>query len=89
MNTIFIRPARPGVLLRDPATGEAIPQEGALVTLSGTRAFWLRRVKDGDAEMGPEPPAEKAAARTRQAAQNAPAVGELASHTDGDSGSVD
>ncbi|MDE7372422.1 MAG: DUF2635 domain-containing protein [Desulfovibrio sp.] len=68
MKTAFVRPARPGVLLRDPATGEAIPPEGALVTLSGTRAFWLRRVKDGDAEMGPEQPAGKAAATLRQAA---------------------
>ena len=70
MKTAFIRPARPGVLLRDPASGEAIPPEGALVTLSGTRTFWLRRVKDGDAELCAEKPAEKAAATTRQAAQN-------------------
>lgn len=68
MKTAFIRPARPGVLLRDPATGETIPPEGAVVALSGRRAYWLRRVKDGDAVMSPEKPAEKAAVRTRQAA---------------------
>lgn len=69
MNTAFIRPVRPGVLLRDPATGEAIPQEGARIALAGNRAFWLRRVKDGDAEMIPEQAAGKAAAKTRQAAE--------------------
>lgn len=68
MNTIFIRPARPGVLLRDPATGEAIPQEGARIALAGNRAFWLRRVKDGDAEIIPEHTAGKAA-KTRQNAE--------------------
>lgn len=68
MNTAFIKPARPGVLLRDPATGETIPPEGAAIVMGAHRAYWLRRVKDGDAEMLPEQPAGKAA-KTRQTAE--------------------
>lgn len=68
MNTAFIKPARPGVLLRDPATGETIPPEGAAIVMGAHRAFWLRRVKDGDAVMPPEQPAGKAA-KTRQTAE--------------------
>lgn len=37
------------VLLRNPATGEALPPEGATVTLGPHRYFWLRRIQDGDA----------------------------------------
>lgn len=47
--TMYIKPARNGVLLRNPATGEIIPPEGATVTLGPYRVFWLRRIKDGDA----------------------------------------
>ena len=47
--TMYVRPARDGVLLRNPATGEIIPPEGAAVTLGPYRVFWLRRIKDGDA----------------------------------------
>lgn len=53
MNTVFIKPARPGVLLRDPATGETIPPEGAAIVMGAHRAYWLRRVKDGDAVISP------------------------------------
>ncbi len=47
--TMYVKPARDGVLLRNPATGEIIPPEGAAVTLGPYRVFWLRRIKDGDA----------------------------------------
>ena len=47
--TMYVKPARDGVLLRNPATGESIPPEGAAVTLGPYRVFWLRRIKDGDA----------------------------------------
>lgn len=47
--TMYVKPARDGVLLRNPATGEVIPPEGAVVTLGPHRVFWLRRIKDGDA----------------------------------------
>lgn len=45
---LFIKPVGT-VLLRNPATGEAIPPEGATVTLGPHRIFWLRRIQDGDA----------------------------------------
>jgi len=44
----FVRP-RPGLQLRDPATGEPIPPEGTIVEWS---TFWARRIRDGDVEMG-------------------------------------
>lgn len=47
--TMYVKPTRDGVLLRNPATGEIIPPEGAAVTLGPYRVFWLRRIKDGDA----------------------------------------
>lgn len=65
MNTAFIKPARPGVLLRDPATGETIPPEGAAIVMGAHRAYWLRRVKDGDAVMTAEKPRDMAG--TKQA----------------------
>lgn len=49
MDSMCIKPARDGILLRNPATGEIIPPQGAAVTLGPYRAFWLRRIKDGDA----------------------------------------
>lgn len=60
MTTAFIKPARSGVLLRNPATGETIPPEGTAIVIGPHRAFWLRRVKDGDAVMAPEKPAKNA-----------------------------
>ncbi|MEG2173834.1 MAG: DUF2635 domain-containing protein [Desulfovibrionaceae bacterium] len=47
-DTITIKPVG-AVLLRNPATGESIPPEGATVTLGPHRIFWLRRIQDGDA----------------------------------------
>lgn len=47
-DTLFIKPVG-AVLLRNPATGEIIPPEGATVTLGPHRIFWLRRIQDGDA----------------------------------------
>jgi len=43
--TIFIKPARRELIVRDPATAEALPAEGACRPRS---SYWMRRLRDGD-----------------------------------------
>ncbi len=43
-NTIFVKPNK-GLVVRDPATGEPLPETGAPVSNSG---YWRRRLQDGD-----------------------------------------
>jgi hypothetical protein len=40
-----LKPARPGLLVRDPVTKRALPPEGAQVTFS---SYWVRRLDEGD-----------------------------------------
>lgn len=40
-----VKPARPGLIIRDPETGRPIPDEGKTVKWS---SFWARRKLDGD-----------------------------------------
>lgn len=42
--TMFVRPAE-GLNIRDPETGNYLPESGQIVPRS---SFWLRRLKDGD-----------------------------------------
>ena len=42
---MFVKPARPGLVIRDPATGIPLPDDGDEVAES---QFWLRRKHDGD-----------------------------------------
>lgn len=42
-NRVFVRPAE-GVVLRNPLTGERIPEEGSHVQLN---SFWRRRIQEG------------------------------------------
>ena len=42
--TMFVRPAE-GLKIRDPETGNYLPDTGQIVPRS---SFWLRRLKDGD-----------------------------------------
>lgn len=58
MDTMYLKPAA-GCLLRDPQTGEPVPQEGGFVPLGLNRFYWLRRIKDGDAVQCPAPAAGK------------------------------
>lgn len=44
-DTMFIKPARPGLIVRDPVTREALPTEGREVPRS---SFWIRRLTAGD-----------------------------------------
>lgn len=40
----ILRPKKPGVSTRDPATGRKLPDEGKAVVMT---TFWARRLKDG------------------------------------------
>lgn len=42
--TITVKPA-PGLVVRDPATRQALPAEGAEVPRN---TYWMRRLRDGD-----------------------------------------
>lgn len=46
MPTMKLRPARPDLIVRDPASGLPLPAEGKTVPRD---SYWLRRVKDEDA----------------------------------------
>lgn len=57
----FIKPAKPGLIVRDPATGTPLPEEGAEKELT---SYWLRRKRDGDVVAVNKPkkqPAKKSA----------------------------
>lgn len=42
--TVFVRPA-PGLQIRDPETGNYLPDAGQIVPRT---PFWMRRLADGD-----------------------------------------
>jgi len=44
-DTMFIKPARPGLVVRDPITRETLPDEGREVPRS---TYWIRRLTGGD-----------------------------------------
>lgn len=45
MEKITIKPARAGLIVRDPVTFEPLPAEGAEKPRD---QYWLRRLRDGD-----------------------------------------
>lgn len=45
METLFIKPARPGLLVRDPISREPLPDTGAEKPRD---THWLRRLREGD-----------------------------------------
>ncbi len=61
MRKIYIKPAN-GIKVRDPQTGEHLPEAGAEKPRSH---YWLRRLKDGDA-VETKAPAMVKAATTKQ-----------------------
>lgn len=54
--TMFVRPAD-GLKIRDPETGNYLPETGQIVPRS---SFWLRRLKDGDVVESTAPSASAA-----------------------------
>ena len=53
---MYITP-KPGLVVRNPATGEILPAAGAEVPPGPHRAYWLRRQKDGDVTIHAAQPA--------------------------------
>jgi len=45
---MFVKP-KAGLLVRDPATGEPLPEAGREVSQD---QYWMRRLHDGDVEAG-------------------------------------
>ncbi len=48
MRDIYVIP-KPGLIVRDPLTRNALPAEGATVNENG---YWRRRLRDGDISVG-------------------------------------
>lgn len=44
-NKLFLTPARPGLIVRDPETGKALAAEGECKPRD---TYWIRRINDGD-----------------------------------------
>lgn len=59
METRFLKPATPELVVRDPANGRALPADGAEVELN---TYWVRRLRDGDVVEGTQPKASRKAA---------------------------
>lgn len=54
----------PGLVVRDPATGKALPPEGAMVPIN---SYWRRRLADGDVTAAPAAkPARPAKAQRKE-----------------------
>lgn len=66
MPTFKLRPARPKLIVRDPASGLPLPQAGKTVPRN---SYWLRRVKDGDAVEIDAGGKRKPATKTTEAAE--------------------
>ena len=58
-NRIFLKP-KEGIKVRDPHTGNYLPEEGKEVELS---SYWKRRMKDGDAVETKKPKKEKSSTK--------------------------
>jgi hypothetical protein len=68
----FLKPARPGLRVRDPDHGGALlPAEGAMCNWS---TYWYRRVADGDVVEAPAP-AEDSAVPAEAASESSSAKG--------------
>lgn len=45
MSDLFLKPSRPGLIVRDPETGKPLAEEGET---KPRNSYWLRRKKDND-----------------------------------------
>lgn len=43
--TMWVKPARAGLIVRDPETMKQLPDDGAEVPVN---SYWIRRLRDGD-----------------------------------------
>ncbi|EGJ50250.1 DUF2635 domain-containing protein [Desulfocurvibacter africanus] len=51
-DTMFVKPSRAGLIVRDPTTKEPVPDEGRDVPRN---SFWTRRLTGGDVVTAPRP----------------------------------
>ncbi|WP_034627447.1 DUF2635 domain-containing protein [Desulfocurvibacter africanus] len=51
-DTMFVKPSRPGLVVRDPVTKEPLSPEGREVPRN---SFWTRRLTGGDVVTAPRP----------------------------------
>ncbi len=72
-DTIFVKPARAGLVVRDPATRQKLAADGE----SKRRTpYWLRRIADGDVKVvtpapkAPAPPSAAASSPAPPATEN-------------------
>ena len=63
---MFITP-RKGLVARDPATGEILPEAGAVIVPGPHRAYWLRRQKDKDVVIAATAPVVSGTAKAKPA----------------------
>lgn len=63
MENFFLTP-KDGRNVRDPLTGKALPAQGASKPKT---AYWIRRVRDGDVEVGKAPATADTSAKGKQA----------------------
>ena len=56
MKKLFLKPAREGLVVRDPANGRPLPPEGEAVAPS---SYWDRRLADDDVVKTKPKPAAK------------------------------
>jgi len=67
---MFIKPAKPDILLRDPRSRVQLNPEGGNVP---NTSFWVRRIQDGDAvEVKPADSTKKSSKKTRKAPEKTP-----------------
>ena len=59
--SFFIRPAKPGLIVRDPVSGSPLPEAGAEKPCN---QYWLRRLKDGEVVKATAPAGKKKSAST-------------------------
>ena len=57
MKQVYLKPKSETHVVRDPATREKLPAEGATMPLTG---YWARRLRDGDVVKATPPKAPKA-----------------------------
>lgn len=78
---MIVKPAQPGLTIRDPRTQRPLPDEGAQVP---DNQFWQRRLDHGDVVRvaEPSPAASADAPAKRSAPSKAPPAATAASTTD-------
>ena len=60
-NKRYLKPARTGLVVRQPSNGQPLPAEGAFVDWS---AYWMRRMADGSVVNATPPKKTQAPAKT-------------------------